>query len=162
MTRKVNEKSEVALTPIIHVFTDGACSGNPGPGGWASIVSYDEFDLEYSGNTLMTTNQQMELTAVIEALKSIPVCSARITVTTDSQYVQKGITEWIKKWKQNGWRTADKKPVKNAKLWEELDELNGKHTIEWQWVRGHNGHHQNERCDKLARKEIAKLRRPPK
>lgn len=133
------------------VFTDGACSGNPGPGGWGAIVRIDGKDKELSGGEADTTNNRMELIAVIEALRVLHAAST-VVLTTDSKYVKDGITDWIHNWKKNGWKNSNKKPVKNADLWRELDALNQKHTIEWRWVRGHNGHPENERCDKLARK----------
>ncbi len=139
--------------PIL-IFTDGACQGNPGPGGWGAIIMPAGGQVrELSGGARNTTNNQMELTAAIEALKSVPVPS-RVTLTTDSQYMQKGITLWIHSWKRNGWRTSDKKPVKNADLWRALDALNQQHEVEWQWVKGHAGHPENERCDELARLAI--------
>jgi ribonuclease HI len=142
----------------VEVYTDGACLGNPGPGGWGAIVRIEGGAYqELSCHEHQTTNNRMELTAAIEALKSLAGAS-KGTITTDSQYVQKGITEWIVKWRQNGWKTADKKPVKNDDLWEDLDALNRKHKINWQWVRGHDGHLENERCDELAREAIAGLK----
>ncbi|NLJ27255.1 ribonuclease HI [Desulforhabdus amnigena] len=146
------------MSPGIHVevFTDGACEGNPGPGGWGAVVRMEGEERELSGGERNTTNNRMELSAAIEALKTLPDC-AGVVLTTDSQYVQKGITEWIRNWKKNGWKNASKQPVKNADLWIELDALNQKHTIEWRWVRGHAGHPENERCDELARKAIGRL-----
>ena len=135
------------------VFTDGACSGNPGPGGWGAIVRIDGKDKEVSGGEAHTTNNRMELVAVIEALKAIKQPS-EITLTTDSKYVKDGISSWIKKWKLNGWKTSDRKPVKNQDLWMELDKLNEKHRVHWRWIKGHDGHTENERCDQLARKQI--------
>ena len=137
----------------VEIFTDGACSRNPGPGGWGAILRYGDREKEISGFRNNTTNNQMEMTAVIEALKMLKEpCS--ITIHTDSQYLKNGITLWIHNWKRNGWRTSDKLPVKNRELWEALDALSQKHTIKWQWVRGHAGHPENERCDELARMEI--------
>ena len=137
----------------VEVFTDGACSGNPGPGGWGAIVRIAGEDLELSGGESDTTNNRMELTAAIQALRSLPgTCD--VTVCTDSEYVKKGITSWIDGWKKNGWKTSQRKPVKNSDLWKELDELNGKHKTQWQWVRGHAGHPENERCDQLANAAI--------
>ena len=139
----------------IEIFTDGACSRNPGPGGWGAILRYGDKEKEISGFRNDTTNNQMEMTAVIEALKMVKE-PCRITIHTDSQYLKNGITQWIKNWKRNGWKTAEKLPVKNRELWEVLDELSQKHDIKWEWVRGHAGHPENERCDELARMEIVK------
>lgn len=156
--REGTEKASSGLSPGIHVevFTDGACEGNPGPGGWGAVVRMEGEERELSGGERNTTNNRMELSAAIEALKTLPDC-AGVVLMTDSQYVQKGITEWIRNWKKNGWKNASKQPVKNADLWIELDALNQKHTIEWRWVRGHAGHPENERCDELARKAIGRL-----
>lgn len=137
----------------VQVFTDGACEGNPGPGGWGAIVRMNGTERELSGGEGRTTNNRMELSAAIEALKILPP-SSRVVLTTDSQYVQKGITQWIKNWKKNGWVNAAREPVKNADLWRELDALCGEHSVEWRWVRGHAGHAENERCDALARQAI--------
>lgn len=141
-----------ALRVTIH--TDGACSGNPGPGGWAAVLSWKDETREISGGALLTTNNRMELQAVIEALQSLKR-PCIVDLYTDSQYVRTGITEWINNWKKNGWRSAAKKPVKNADLWQALDELAGKHKISWHWVRGHSGDELNERVDQLA---VAALR----
>lgn len=145
------------MNEIVDIFTDGACSGNPGPGGWGALLRLGDKEKALSGFDPATTNNRMELTAVIEALKALrrPV-TAR--VHTDSQYVQKGISEWIHGWKRRGWKTADGKPVKNADLWQTLDRLATSHQIEWIWVRGHAGHHENERVDQLARAAIEKGR----
>ena len=142
---------------MIDIYTDGACSGNPGPGGWGVLVRAGEAETELCGGEPATTNNRMELLAVIEALQSFtkPV-TAR--VYTDSQYVQKGISEWIHSWKQRGWKTAGKEPVKNEDLWRRLDKLAAGHTIEWHWVRGHNGHPENERVDALARAGLDQAR----
>ncbi|MGV8074671.1 MAG: ribonuclease HI [Syntrophobacteraceae bacterium] len=137
----------------VEIFTDGACQGNPGPGGWGAIVRNGGKERELSGGESMTTNNRMELAGVIEALKSLDAPS-RVILTTDSQYVQKGITTWINSWKRNGWKTVAKQPVKNRDLWVELDALNQKHTIEWKWIKGHFGHRENERCDVLARNAV--------
>lgn len=139
----------------VEIFTDGACAGNPGPGGWAAILRYRDIEREISGFEGHTTNNKMELTAVIEAFKLLKE-PCRIRIHSDSQYLKKGITEWIRNWKRNGWMTAEKKPVKNRELWEALDALRGKHLVEWIWVRGHAGHAENERCDALAREQIFK------
>ena len=141
----------------IEIFTDGACSGNPGPGGWGAILRFQGRDKELSGGHPETTNNQMELQAAIEALKALKEpCS--IVLYTDSQYLRQGITLWIHNWKRNGWKTSDKKPVKNQALWEELDGLVKMHAINWHWLKGHAGHPDNERCDELARNEIDRLR----
>lgn len=135
----------------IEIFTDGACSGNPGAGGWGVILRYGETEKELSGGDAQTTNNRMELTAVIEALKALKR-ECEITLYTDSRYVMDGVNEWMPNWKKNGWRTTNKKSaVKNLELWQELDSLLPKHKIKWVWVKGHNGHPENERVDKLAR-----------
>ena len=141
------------MKETIDIYTDGACSGNPGPGGWGALLRIGAKERELSGYDPATTNNRMELMAVIEALRALkrPV-TAR--VHTDSQYVQKGISEWIHGWKKRGWLTADRKPVKNADLWQALDKLTTGHSIEWLWVRGHAGHTENERVDALARQAI--------
>lgn len=142
--------------PAIEVFTDGACSGNPGAGGWGVILRYGEIEKELSGGEENTTNNRMELTAVIEALKALKK-ECDITIYTDSRYVMDGVQEWMPNWKLNGWKTTNKKsPVKNVKLWQILDSLLSKHKIKWVWVKGHNGHPENERVDKLARDEAKK------
>lgn len=135
----------------IEIFTDGACSGNPGAGGWGVILRCGETEKELSGGEAQTTNNRMELTAVIEALKALKR-ECEITLYTDSRYVMDGVNEWMPNWKKNGWRTTNKKSaVKNLELWQELDNLLPKHKIKWVWVKGHNGHPENERVDKLAR-----------
>ena len=141
---------------VVDIFTDGACSGNPGPGGWGAILRSQGHEKELYGGASDTTNNRMELTAVIEALKVLkrPV---RARVHTDSQYVQKGISEWIHAWKKRNWLTAGKQPVKNADLWRTLDQEAARHRIEWLWVRGHAGHVDNERADTLARRGIENL-----
>ena len=142
----------------IEIFTDGACSGNPGIGGWGALLRYKDIEKELSGGEENTTNNRMELTAVIEALKALKtVCN--ITLYTDSKYVMCGITEWLENWKRNGWRTSNKKSdVKNVDLWQQLDELIKKHEIRLVWVKGHNGHPENERVDTLARNEVANIK----
>ena len=142
---------------MIEIFTDGACSGNPGPGGWGAILRSGETERELFGGEPQTTNNRMEMTAVIEALRALkkPVAAK---VHTDSQYVQKGISEWIHGWKRRGWKTAGKDPVKNEDLWRELDSLAAQHEIEWIWVRGHAGHPENERADALARRGVEQAR----
>ena len=135
---------------VIDIYTDGACSGNPGPGGWGAILRAGLHEKELFGGERATTNNRMELLAVIEALRALkrPV---KARVYTDSQYVQKGISEWIQNWKRRGWKTAAKEPVKNADLWQALDAEAARHSVDWRWVRGHNGHAENERADELAR-----------
>ena len=142
---------------VVEVHTDGACSGNPGPGGWAAILRWEGRERELSGGEPLTTNNRMELMAAIAALEALkrPVS---VHVYTDSQYLRQGITEWLRGWKARGWLTADKKPVKNKDLWERLDAANARHTVEWRWLKGHAGHELNERADELARQEVAALR----
>lgn len=142
--------------PFVEIFTDGACSGNPGPGGWGAMLRAGAHLREISGAESDTTNNRMELMAAIEALRALNK-PCRVRLTTDSQYVKGGITSWIFGWKKNGWKTADKKPVKNVELWQALDEAARPHTIEWAWVKGHAGHAENERCDELAREAIKTL-----
>ncbi len=146
----------------VTIYTDGGCSGNPGPGGWGIVVIYNGEARELSGGEKNTTNNRMELTAAINALSVIKNTpdfkSLPITVNIDSQYVKNGITVWIKSWKAKGWRTADKKPVKNQDLWIQLDELNSVLNVKWNWVKGHAGIKYNEICDRLCQKEIAKNR----
>ncbi len=137
----------------VDIFTDGACSGNPGPGGWAAILRSGKHERELSGGDTATTNNRMELTAVIRALDALKQPTAA-TVHTDSRYVMDGAAKWLKRWKANGWRTADKKPVKNEDLWRALDAAMEPHTISWRWVAGHSGHTENERADALARAAI--------
>ncbi len=139
--------------PVVTIYTDGACKGNPGPGGWGAWLSTGEHEKELFGGERQTTNNRMELTAVIEALTSLKR-SCDITLYTDSQYVRKGITEWIHGWKTRGWKTADKKPVKNADLWQRLDALRDLHTVDWRWVKGHAGDPGNERADALANRGV--------
>ena len=138
---------------VVEIYTDGACRGNPGPGGWGAILRSGNTERELFGGEAATTNNKMELTAVIRALEALKRPS-RVRVYTDSQYVQKGIKEWIHGWKRNGWKTAAKEPVKNKELWIELDELRKRHHIEWHWVKGHAGHPENERADELARRGL--------
>jgi ribonuclease HI len=138
-----------AMVERVQIYADGACRGNPGPGGWGAILSFGGKTSEIYGGEPVTTNNRMELTAVIRALQSLTRPS-QVDVYTDSQYVQKGISEWILSWKRRGWKTADKKPVKNVDLWKELDELAQGHAVKWHWVKGHAGHPQNERADALA------------
>jgi ribonuclease HI len=142
--------------PDVEIYTDGACRGNPGPGGWAALLLSGAHEREISGAELATTNNRMELTAVIRALEALkrPV-SGRIY--TDSQYVRRGILEWLTQWKARGWKTADKKPVKNQDLWQVLDEASRRHQLEWHWVKGHSGNAGNERVDALANRAIDAL-----
>lgn len=135
----------------IEIFTDGACSGNPGPGGWGAILRWNGVEKELSGGEADTTNNRMELLGAIRALEALKGGPHQIAFYTDSNYVKDGISGWIHGWKKNGWKTAAKKPVKNAELWQELDELTRRHKIEWHWVKGHAGHPENERADELAR-----------
>ncbi|GKS60413.1 ribonuclease H [Nitrospira sp.] len=143
---------------MIEIFTDGACSGNPGPGGWGVLMRISQAETELCGGEPETTNNRMELLAVIEALQSLKEPMTAL-VYTDSQYVQKGISEWIHSWKRRGWRTAGNQPVKNEDLWRRLDALAASHTIEWRWVRGHAGHPENERADALAREGLERARK---
>lgn len=137
----------------VELFTDGACSGNPGPGGWGALLRYKGTEKELSGAEPDTTNNRMELMAAIEGLKAVKrTCD--VTLYTDSKYVLQGVTEWMDGWKSRGWKTADKKPVKNQDLWMALDEQVNRHHVKWQWVKGHNGHIENERVDELARMAI--------
>jgi len=138
---------------LVEIFSDGACRGNPGPGGWGALLRFDKREKELWGGEAATTNNRMELTAVIRALEALERPS-RVRLYTDSQYVQKGISAWILDWKRRGWRTAGRKPVKNEDLWRRLDELAALHEVEWHWVKGHAGHAGNERADLLANKGI--------
>jgi ribonuclease HI len=142
---------------IVEIFTDGACSGNPGPGGWGAILRWRGTEREMWGGEPMTTNNRMEMMAAIQALETLkrPV---HAKLHTDSQYLRDGITKWLPRWKTNGWRTADKKPVKNVDLWQRLDEALAHHNVEFIWVRGHAGHPENERADELARRGVAEAR----
>lgn len=134
----------------IDIYTDGACSGNPGPGGWGALMISGGHEKELYGGDVLTTNNRMELTAAIEALEALKRPS-QVAIHTDSTYLRDGITKWIHNWKRNGWRTSDKKPVKNVDLWERLDAALARHEIEWHWVKGHSGHPENDRADALAR-----------
>ena len=140
--------------PRVELFTDGACSGNPGPGGWGAILRAGTTEKELSGGDKATTNNRMEMMAVIQGLAALKMPSA-VTLYTDSKYVMDGATKWIKNWKKNGWKTADKKPVKNDDLWKRLDAARLRHDVDWRWVKGHAGHELNERADALARKGMA-------
>jgi ribonuclease HI len=151
--------------PAVEIFTDGACSGNPGPGGWGAILRYRGAEKELSGGEPQTTNNRMEMTAAIVALETLKR-PCRVRLYTDSRYLRDGIVQWLKGWKARNWRTADKKPVKNVDLWQRLDTAAAAHQIDWHWVRGHAGHPENERADALARAAIRTLRAaqeaPPK
>ncbi|MCW8108733.1 ribonuclease HI [Alteromonas ponticola] len=134
----------------VRIYTDGSCLGNPGPGGYGAVLLYKNHRKELADGFAHTTNNRMELLAAIKALESLSE-SCHITLTTDSQYVKNGINQWIHNWRKNGWKTKDRKPVKNADLWQQLDEAVNRHDIDWKWVKGHSGHPENERCDELAR-----------
>lgn len=142
----------------VEIYTDGACSGNPGPGGWGVLLRYGEHEKTLSGAEENTTNNRMELMAAIMGLKALKR-GAQCVLITDSEYLRKGITQWLVNWKQKKWRTANNKPVKNQDLWEQLDQEVQRHQIEWQWVRGHSGHPENERVDLLAREALAALKK---
>jgi ribonuclease HI len=135
----------------VEIWTDGACSGNPGPGGWGALLRYGDKEKEIFGGSAETTNNQMELKAAIEALNALKK-SCTVELTTDSQYVKGGMTGWIHGWKKNGWKTANKKPVKNVELWQALDEAVSRHKVNWHWIKGHAGHAENEKADELARR----------
>jgi len=139
--------------PKVEIFTDGACSGNPGPGGWAAILRSGAHEKEIFGGEPLTTNNRMELMAAIKSLKALKKPST-VVIHTDSRYVMDGLTQWLPRWKQNGWKTSDKKPVKNDDLWRALDQQVARHDVIWRWVEGHSGHLENERADQLARSAI--------
>ncbi len=141
---------------MVEMYTDGACRGNPGPGGWGVLLRYGDTEKELCGGEANTTNNRMELTAVICGLRALSRC-VEVTVFTDSKYVKNGMQQWIHGWKRNGWKTASKKPVKNVDLWQQLDALVNQHNVAWQWVKGHSGHAENERADELANKGIEGL-----
>ena len=145
------------MTPQVVIYTDGACSGNPGPGGWGAVMLSGENRKEICGGEPGTTNNRMELMAAIQALESLKK-PCKVDLHTDSTYVMKGISEWIHSWKRRGWRTADGKPVKNDDLWRRLDEARSRHDVKWHWVKGHAGHELNERADELARQGLAEAR----
>ena len=138
---------------VVEVFTDGACRGNPGPGGWGALLRYNGTERELYGYQAQSTNNQMELMAAIQALETL-TRPCEVVLTTDSQYVRQGITEWMSGWKRKGWKTAAGKPVKNQELWQRLDAAAAQHKIDWRWVKGHSGHDENERVDQLANKAI--------
>lgn len=141
----------------VQVFTDGACSGNPGPGGWGAVLRFGDKERELCGGADDTTNNRMELTAAIEGLRALNE-PCEVVLTTDSTYVKDGITRWLANWKKNGWKTAAKKAVKNQDLWQELDQQTSRHTVQWQWVKGHSGHPENERADALANQGMDKVK----
>jgi ribonuclease HI len=142
---------------VVEIFTDGACKGNPGIGGWGALLQFNGKERELCGGELETTNNRMELMAAIQALTALKR-PCRVILHTDSRYVQQGISEWVHNWKRRGWKTADKQPVKNEDLWRQLDELAGRHHVQWVWVKGHAGHDGNERADQLANKGIEQLK----
>lgn len=144
------------MPPEVEIYTDGACKGNPGPGGWGVYLRAGQAQRELHGGEALTTNNRMELTAVIEALKAL-TRSCEVTLYTDSQYVQKGIQEWVHAWQRNGWKTASRQPVKNADLWQDLVAQAQRHRIQWRWVKGHAGHEGNERADRLANLGVTSL-----
>ena len=148
---------ESSSTSMVELFCDGACSGNPGPGGFGAILRYNGHEKEIKGGHPHTTNNRMEMTAAIEGLRLL-TRPCQVTITTDSQYLVKGMTEWVSGWQRKGWRNSKKEPVLNRDLWEQLLELSSRHAISWQWIRGHNGHTENERCDSLARMAINELK----
>jgi ribonuclease HI len=141
------------VSDVVKIFTDGACKGNPGPGGWGALLQSGRHERELCGGEALTTNNRMELTAVIRALEALARPS-RVELYTDSQYVKNGITEWLPNWKRRGWKTADRKPVKNVDLWQALDEAAARHVVRWHWVRAHAGHAENERADALANRGV--------
>ena len=150
----------MSVAKVVEIFTDGACSGNPGPGGWGAILRYDGRERELKGGEPLTTNNRMELMGAIAALEALNR-DCKIEFYTDSIYLRDGVSKWIHGWRRNGWRTADKKPVKNVELWQRLDQAMARHDVTWHWVRGHAGHDENERADLLAREGMApfKLRK---
>ena len=144
------------MSERVSIWTDGACLGNPGPGGWGALLRWNATERELSGGESNTTNNRMELLAAIEALEALKR-PCEVVLTTDSQYVRKGITEWMANWKRNGWKTSARKPVKNADLWRRLDQAAGVHRVQWHWVKGHSGHPENERADQLASRAAREL-----
>ena len=160
MSARLRSGQDISLQsegrPVVEIFCDGACSGNPGPGGYGAILRCNGHEKDISGSEPLTTNNRMELTGAIAALRSL-TRPCHVVITTDSQYLVKGMTEWIAGWQRKGWQSSKKEPVLNRDLWEELLVFAGQHLIEWRWVRGHNGHVENERCDSLAREAIASM-----
>ncbi len=156
MIKNRKERKRTLSINKVQIYTDGACRGNPGPGGWGVLLKLGEHEKELWGGEADTTNNRMELQAAIEGLRALTKPSS-VTLTTDSQYVRKGITQWISNWKARGWQTSNKAPVKNQDLWRQLDELAQLHTVDWCWVKGHSGHVENERVDALANKGIDEL-----
>ncbi|MBE0484130.1 MAG: ribonuclease HI [Bacterioplanes sp.] len=152
--KRTRKKQEVILK--VELFTDGACKGNPGPGGWGALLRFGQHERELFGGEKNTTNNRMELMAAIEGLKAL-TRSCDVILTTDSQYVKQGINSWLAGWKRNGWKTASKQAVKNQDLWQALDEQTQRHQIEWRWVKGHTGHPDNERADQLANKGVSEV-----
>jgi len=148
-------KGDNSSAKVVEIFTDGACSGNPGPGGWGALLRYGKHEKKLQGFSPHTTNNRMELLAAIRALEALKR-PCKVVLTTDSSYLRDGITNWIKNWKKRGWKTAAGKPVKNVDLWRRLDELSRRHTIHWRWVKGHSGHEENEMVDELATTAIKK------
>ncbi|GMQ88511.1 MAG: ribonuclease HI [Gammaproteobacteria bacterium] len=155
MADKVSRRREGGLGHV-EIFTDGACRGNPGPGGWGALLRYGEHEKELYGGAVESTNNRMELMAAIKALESLKR-SCTVSLTTDSSYVRDGITQWLPSWKKRGWKTAARKPVKNADLWKRLDQVAQAHQVTWHWVKGHSGHPENERADQLANRGIDEL-----
>ena len=143
------------MSHIVEIYTDGACKGNPGPGGWGALLKYGESEKELCGGELNTTNNRMELMAAIQALATL-TRPCEVSLTTDSEYVRKGVLEWMSNWKKRGWKTASKQPVKNQDLWKQLDDQLAKHQVQWHWVKGHSGHPGNERADDLANQGVVK------
>lgn len=143
--------------PNVDIYTDGACSGNPGPGGWGAVVRYQSLETDMSGGEVNSTNNRMEMMAAVQSLKALPL-RCKVTIHTDSMYLRDGVTRWMINWKKNGWLTADRKPVKNQDIWQELDKLLGQQDITWKWVKGHAGHPENERADALARNGVVSAR----
>lgn len=143
---------------LVEIYTDGACRGNPGPGGWGAVLRFNGTEKELYGGEALTTNNRMELLAAIRALEALKR-PCRVRLTTDSKYVQQGISEWLPNWKRRNWKTAGRQPVKNVDLWQQLDALAAPHEIDWQWVKGHAGHPENERADRLANRAIDELTR---
>lgn len=144
------------MSESVHIFTDGACRGNPGPGGWGVVLRYKDSEKHLYGGERDTTNNRMELTAAIKALESL-TRTCDVVLTTDSKYVKDGISSWLKNWKKNNWKTASKSPVKNADLWKQLDALSQQHKVQWEWVKGHAGHPENELADQLANRAIDEM-----